>query len=629
MHGSMRYLFLALLSFCFILMPSATRAQKPSGNPAPQENTLAPSWETQKSARTFVLQIPAPRGQITDRSGAPLAQTRVSYNLAINFPTPLNLTDNGALSFAHEQMALARSLIARKVAATDEQILKHYHNRGVLPMDVALDLQSSDVEAVKQREPRNLSLHAVYQRFYPGGALAGHILGYAGRAGRALENPIQNNDLLWPASEGRDGLEQTFNDQLTGKNGQLNMVFDVNGRKASEKIAIPPQPGYNVVTTLDAHIQQLAEEALSKGAKRGALVVVDPNNGDILAMASTPCYNPNAFVPAISAEAFKALQNDPNIPLLPRAFRSAYPPGSTFKVTVGLAALESGSVSLKDEFGCPGAMQIGNMTFRNWKHGDSGSLDFVGALTQSCDTWFYQVGLKTGAQPIIDWSTKMGFGAKTGIPLASEAEGRVPTQDYMRKVYGRKFLDGDIANLSIGQGDLLVTPLQMAEAMAAVGNGGTLYRARLVQQVQSIESQIVTAYEPGARETLDIQPKILAAMKKAMVAVVSSPAGTAGRAQVDNVEIAGKTGTAQWGPKKRERNAAWFAGFAPADKPRYAFAALYESEPNQSAHGGTYAAPMIHKVMQDLFKDESKSKGKQKSKPRVRRAEPVPTEESD
>lgn len=634
MHGSMRYLFLALLSFCFALTPFATHAQQPSANSAPQQdsnaNALAPSWETQKSARTFVLQIPAPRGQITDRSGAPLAQTRVSYNLAINFPTPLNLTDNGALTFAHEQMALARSLIARKVAATDEQILKHYRNRGVLPMDIAFDLQSSDVEAVKAREPGNLSLHAVYQRFYPGGALAGHILGYAGRAGRALENPIQNNDLLWPASEGREGLEQTFNDQLTGKNGQLNMVFDVNGRKASEKIAIPPQPGYNVVTTLDAHIQQLAEEALAKGAKRGAVVIVDPNNGDILAMASTPCYNPNAFVPAISAEAFKALQNDPNIPLLPRAFRSAYPPGSTFKVTVGLAALESGSVSLKDEFGCPSAMRIGNMTFRNWKKGDSGSLDFVGALTQSCDTWFYQVGLKTGAQPIIDWSSKMGFGAKTGIPLASEAEGRVPTQDYMRKVYGRKFLDGDIANLSIGQGDLLVTPLQMAEAMAAVGNGGTLYRARLVQQVQSIENQIVTAYEPGARETLDIQPKILAAMKKAMVAVVSSPSGTAGKAQVDNVEIAGKTGTAQWGPKKRERNAAWFAGFAPADKPRYAFAALYESEPNQSAHGGTYAAPMIHKVMEDLFKDETKGKGKDKAKPRARRAEPAPTtEESD
>src|SRR5438067_10452744 len=196
----------------------------------------------------------------------------------------------------------------------------------------------------------------------------------------------------------------------------------------------------------------------------------------------------------------------------------------------------------------------------------------------------------------------------------------------MRKVYKRKFLDGDVANLSIGQGDLLVTPLQMAEAMASVGNGGTLYRARLVQQVQSIENQIVTAYDVSAKETLNIEPKILAAMKKAMVAVVSSPAGTAGKAAIDDVDIAGKTGTAQWGPKKKERNAAWFAGFAPADKPRYAFAALYESEPNQSAHGGTYAAPMIGKVMEELFKDESKGKGKKPKQPRVRRAEPVEQE---
>ncbi|MEA3186493.1 MAG: penicillin-binding protein 2, partial [Chthoniobacter sp.] len=474
-------------------------------------------------------------------------------------------------------------------------------------------------ERVKQRAPRNLSLHAIYQRVYPDGALAGHIIGYAGRAGRTPDGPIQNNEMLWPNAEGREGLEQTFNDQLTGKPGQLNIAFDATGRKASEKIAIPPQPGYNVVTTLDENIQRLAEETLSKGAKRGALVVLDPNNGDVLAMASWPSYNPNLFVPSITPEAFKALQDDPNVPLLPRAYRSAYPPGSVFKVAVGLAALESHSIRADDEFNCPKAMEIGNTTMHNWKKTDSGMLNFHDALAQSCDTWFYQVGIKTGAQPIIDWAVKMGFGSKTGIPLASEAEGRVPTNEYMKKIYGRRLLDGDVANLSIGQGDLLVTPLQMAQAMAAVGNGGTLYRTRLVQQVQSIDSQIVTAYEIGARGTLDIDPRILSEMKKAMVAVVSSPMGTAGKAGVDNVDVAGKTGTAQWGPKKKERNAAWFAGFAPADKPRYAFAALYESEINQSAHGGTYAAPMIGKVLEELFKGETK--GKQRAK-RSRRAEP-------
>lgn len=629
MPGPMRFLLpLFFLTMSLVAQEAVTQIAPAAPAKGAMENALQPSWETQKQARTYVLQIPPPRGQITDRNGVPLAQTRVSYNLAINFPTPLNLGERGVLSFAHEQMEIARGLVERKIAITDEAVLKHYGNRGVLPLDVALDLLPADIEVMKQRAPRYLSLHPVYQRFYPGGALAGQVLGYAGRGGRRADGPIQNNDLLWPNAEGRDGLEQTFNDQLTGKPGQLNITFDATGRKASEKIAIPPQPGYNVVTTLDEKIERLCEEALAKGVKRGAFVVIDPNNGDVLALASWPCYNPNAFIPTISTEAFKALQDDPNVPLLPRAFRSAYPPGSVFKVTVGLAALESHSVKLDDEYNCPHAMEIGNTTMHNWKKTDSGMMNFHTALAQSCDTWFYQVGIKTGSQPIIDWALKMGFGSKSGIPLASEAEGRVPTNDYMKKVHGRKLLDGDVANLSIGQGDLLVTPLQMAQAMGAVANGGTLYRTRLVQQVQSIDSQIVTAYEVGARATLDADPKIMAALKKAMAAVVSN--GTGGKAQVDGIEVAGKTGTAQWGPKSKERNAAWFAGFAPADQPRYAFAALYESEPGQSAHGGTYAAPMVAKVLRELFNDEPKGKkGKRAHKAETGETPPPKTEEAD
>lgn len=605
---------------------AATPAQDAGAGTAP-ENTLAPSWETQRQARTYILQIPAPRGQITDREGRPLAQTRVSYNLALNFPTAPPMSDPETLDFAHDQISLARTLTEREISVSDEAILKHYHNRGLLPLDIAMDLLPGEVAAVKQQPQEHLSLHPEYQRFYPNGPLAGHILGYAGRSGRQADGPVQNNDELWPVAEGREGLEKTFNAQLTGKNGQMNVAFDSMGQKASEKIVIPPQPGANVITTLDEETQRITEEALNKGARRGAIVLVDATNGDIVAMASTPCYNPNAFVPTISAATFKALNDDPGIPLLPRAFRSAYPPGSTFKVPVGIAALESGSIKLTDEFSGPPSIKIGGLTFHNWKKSDAGMLDFVSALTQSCDTWFYQVGIKTGADPIITWAEKMGFGVKTGIPLESEAEGRVPTQDYMKKVYGRKFLDGDVANFSIGQGDLLVTPLQMAEAMAAVGNGGTLYRARLVQQVQTYNNQIVMAYDVAAKEELGIDPKILAAVKKGMVAVVYSPSGTAGKAAIDQAQIAGKTGTAQWGPKARQRDAAWFAGFVPADKPKYAFAAVYEGEIGESTHGGTYAAPMIAKIMEQLFKSDSK--GKKSGHSHHRAPTPEPQETND
>jgi penicillin-binding protein 2 len=600
--------------------PSAPSAPPPATVPA-DDTTLKPSWETQTKAGTYLLGIPAPRGQITDRNGNPLAQTRVSYNLALVFPPSRELTETNVLGFARQQIALAKKLTERDIAVTDEQVLKHFRNRRVVPLDIAFDVLPTDIEAIKKRSPENLMLRAVYQRFYPDGKLAGQIIGYAGRTGRTPDSPLQNNDLLWPNSEGREGLEQAFNEQLNGKPGQLNLTIDASGSKASEKIVVPPLPGYNVVTTLDEDIQRLTEQVLSKGATRGAIVIVDPNNGDILAMASQPCFNPNAFVPSISASAFKALQDDPNIPLLPRAFRSAYPPGSTFKVVVGLAALESGKIHLDDEFACPAAMEIGNLTFHNWKKENAGSLTFVGALTQSCDTWFYQAGIKTGSAPIIDWAQRMGLGVKTGIPLASEADGRVPTNEYMKKLYGRKMLDGDLANLSIGQGDLLVTPLQMAQAMAVVANGGTLYQTRLVQQVQSADGQIVAAYSVRAKDQIAIRPETLAALKKAMVQVVSSPMGTAGKAEVPGVALAGKTGTAQWGPKKNERLAAWFAGFVPADKPKYAFAALYESEPRQTGiHGGTYAAPMIGKIMGELFKDATKGK---KAKPKPKKPEPV------
>lgn len=580
-----------------------------------QDENVKPTWETQRLARTYILAIPAPRGQISDRNGEPLAQTRVSYNLGISFPTPLDFANSAAIAYARQQIAIAERLTSRRISISDETILKQYGNRGILPLDIAQDLTSQEQDVVTKQGGPGLKIHPVYLRFYPHGALAAHLLGYAGRAGRPLDGPVQNNELLWPETEGREGLELTFNEQLTGKPGQQTFNFDAQGKRVSEKISVPPEPGYNVVTTLDVNIQKLCEKALSEGAKRGAMVIMDPNTGDILAMASWPSFDPNLFIPSISPEQFKALNDNPNLPLLSRAYRSSYPPGSTFKIIVGLAALESGKIGIDDEFSGPPSLQVGNIVMHNWKKEDAGMLNFAGALEQSCDTWFYQVGIKTGPQPIVEWALKFGFAAKTGIPLRAEAEGRIPTNDYMKKIYGRPLLAGDMANLSIGQGDALVTPLQVAQAMATIGNGGTLYKTRLVQQVQSLDDKIVTGYELQVRDEIEMQPEIIVELRKAMVAAVSGGHGTAHKAALENVEVAGKTGTAQWGPKNNERYAAWFAGFVPADKPKYAFAALYESDPNQKdAHGGTVAAPMVGKVLRELFPEESRSARRQRHK---------------
>ena len=627
------------LGLLVLLLPWALRGQTPTASPAPgasppaaEEEEIAPTFETQKLARAYVLDIPAPRGQITDRTGAPLAQNKLSYNLAIIFPTPLDFSDPQAVSFTREKIDRAEKLIDRKIKISDETILRHYHNRGILPLEIVQNLAPSEYDEVKEKMPPGMTVRTVYVRTYPNGKLGGQIIGYTGRTGRNPDGIIDNHETLWPETEGREGLEQTFNEMLKGKHGEYKITFDKDGRKTSEKLTTPPVPGYTVVTTLDLRLQELAEKALESKAKRGAIVILDPHNGDILAMASCPSYNPNVFIPSISAEKFKALQDDPDIPLLPRAFRSSYPPGSTFKVAVGIAALESGAVRPNDEFQCAPSIEVGNLTFHNWKKTDRGALNFVQALTESCDTWFYQVGIKTGAEPIIDWALKLGFGAKCGIPLRGEVEGRVPNDQYMKATHGRKLLNGDVANLSIGQGDTQVTPLQMAQAMAIIANGGTVYQTRLVHQVQTLDNEIVSAYQVRAKRTIDLSPETMDQLRTGLVDAVNGPAGTAHSASLDNVEVAGKTGTAQWGPKAKERTAAWFAGFLPSTQPQYAFASLYEGEVGSKVHGGTTAAPMIGEIFKQIYKGGPQSNGRGRPAPtesNTRRAEPVEDDQSD
>jgi penicillin-binding protein 2 len=610
--------------------PSPVTAASPGISPAEEEETIVPTFETQKLARTYILDIPAPRGQITDRTGAPLAQTKLSYNLAITFPTPLDFVDTKVLSFAHEKIGQAEKLIGRSIKIPDELILRHYHNRGILPFEIAQNLTQTENDAVKDKMPSGMMVRPIYIRSYPNGKVGGQIVGYTGKTGRNLDGIIDNHETLWPETEGREGLEQTFNEMLKGKHGEYKLTFDKDGRKTSEKLIAPPVPGNNVITTLDLRLQELAEKALEAKAKRGAIVILDPNTGDILAMASMPTYDPNAFVPSISAEKFKALQDDPDIPLLPRAFRSSYPPGSTFKVAVGIAALESGTIRPSDEYQCVPAIDVGNVTFHNWKKENRGSLNFVQALTESCDTWFYQVGIKTGADPIIDWALKLGFGAKCGIPLRGEVEGRVPNDQYMKATHGRKLGGGDIANLSIGQGDVLVTPLQMAQSMAIIANGGTFFQTRLIHQVQTFNNEIVSAYQVRAKRTIDVSPETMDQLRTGLINAVNGGAGTAHQASLDNVEVAGKTGTAQWGPKTKERTAAWFAGFLPADQPLYAFAALFEGDVGSKVHGGSAAAPMIGDVFKQVYKNvQGNGRRRGGTEPTVRRAQRVDEDTSD
>ena len=269
---------------------------------------------------------------------------------------------------------------------------------------------------------------------------------------------------------------------------------------------------------------------------------------------------------------------------------------------------------MDDEFTGPTSITIGNILFHNWKKTDAGDLNFVQALAQSCDTWFYQVGIKTGPDKIIDWAHRFGFGQKTGLPLRDESAGLVPDNDYMKRVHKRKFYDGDTANLSIGQGDLEVTPIQMAQAMATLANGGMFHQTRLVEQVQTLDNGIASAYQVRSRRDVGLTEDVFATLKKGMQMVVDH--GTAAQARVSGVDVGGKTGTAQWGAgnndKSKSRTAWWFVGFAPMDKPQYAFASLVEGDAGDNRHSGSTAVPLVGKVLRDIYKKNKPEKKKKR-----------------
>jgi penicillin-binding protein 2 len=589
-------------------VPAASGATKPVIATPPTDLNIAPSWETQKLARTFVFTIPAPRGQIVDRNGAPFAQTRIAHNLAIQFPTPSQFSDSEASRYVFDQLAIARGILRRDVTLDADKALKHYKNRSAMPLVLtSIVLKPHEADAIRRANPAGLALQPVYQRFYPQGQMAAHIIGYAGRSGGYPTGPIENNELLFPESEGREGLEKTYNAKLTGKPGVMHVSFDAQGKKSAEKITQAPVPGETVVLTLDLTLQDAVERSVLATKRPGAMVITNPNTGEILAMASLPSYDPNIFVPRISEEDYALLKDDKTTPLFPRAFGSAYPPGSTFKIITGLAAMNEGIVDPNDEFEGSPSMEIAGRTFHNHTKKHQGSLAFAPALTVSCNTYFYRVGLKAGGQPILDYAARLGFGSRTGIPLEADENGNLMTNEYMLKVHNRRLMPGDVANLSIGQGDTLVTPLQMALAMGTIGNGGTVYKPRLVLQVQSVDDKISQGFDLRVYDQIEIDKDVMKALRAGMVGVVHGRGGTATNASVPGFKIAAKTGTAQWGSGAKEKVAAWFAGFAPSERPRYAFAAVYEGrEARDDVHGGSHAAPVVARVLREVLKPEPK-----------------------
>ncbi len=321
---------------------------------------------TRKDARTITLKIPAPRGQIVDRTGEPLAQNEVAYQVALQFEQFQDVDRDYVVSWARERMGRLKGLVDIPHEKTDDELYAHYKDRRWLPLYVSSQIRGKEAKLIEPRLGSGLVLYPVYRRVYPENGVAAHILGYAGSVGKLPTGPINFNEPLWEESEGRAGLEKLFDRQLTGEDGMKRLLFDEKGNKLLEEQVKRPRPGGTVVTTLNLKWQKLAEKVLGKGCERGAFVVIDVVTGEVLVMASRPTFDLNTFIPGISSTDFKALQDDPENPLFGRAFQSAYPPASSYKPVVALAALNEGVVTEFSEVYSPASIRIGNHTFKNW-----------------------------------------------------------------------------------------------------------------------------------------------------------------------------------------------------------------------------------------------------------------------
>ncbi|CAN5119939.1 penicillin-binding protein 2 [soil metagenome] len=580
----------SLLVLGLLTLPLASHAEEEGG--------IAPSAYTRADARTMTFSVPAPRGQILDRTGAPFANSILAYHLGIRLPNLGNDPPNSEiLRIARERVDKANALLGARFALEPSSILTHYTHRRWLPLRLSPILTEAQLEKcrpVADDTSSGLALEPVYRRSYPAGRAAAHIIGYVGRKTPPETGEIVEGELLFEDYEGRSGLEEIYDDKLTGTPGRINYVFDGDGQVLSKTVINPPVPGRDVVVTLDLAMQELAERILERDTKRGALVVLDAGRGDILALASWPTFDPNSFVPSISASAYAKLRDDPAAPLFPRAYASAYPPGSTFKPVVALAALERGTVTPYSEYYCPISLNIDGREFHNWnRKNPEGNLDVRGALARSCNTWFYQAGIDTGAANILYVSRLLGFGEPLQLPLSNPATGTLPEAPFFRQ---------KTANLSIGQGEFTASPLQIAASLGAIANGRSLPQLRLVSQIQDYEHRILEYAPTKARGILPFSSAHIATVQDGMWQVVNTARGTAKAVQRARPAIAGKTGTSQWGQVGgKPRYLSLFGGFTFSSNPQLAFVAVYEGIPGETVAGARQAAPMISSFLDSLY----------------------------
>ncbi len=553
------------------------------------------------SNRIYVVPIVPNRGLILDRNGVVMAQNYSGYTLEI---APSKVADMDALIAELSKLVE----ITPKDIKRFQKLLTERQTMGTMPIRSQLsDEEVARVSAQQYRFP-GVEVKARLFREYPFTDMTSHLIGYVGRINQNDIDQLDEDDVasnyLGSDYIGKTGIEQSYEKDLHGKTGFEQVEVDAGGRAVRVLSRTAPQSGSNLMLTLDAKLQEVAETAF--GEYRGALVALDPTNGEVLAFVSKPGYDPGLFIDGIDTETWDELNNSPDTPLNNRALRGQYPPGSTIKPFMALAGLFYGTRSPTHAISDPGYYMLpgSRHQYRDWKAGGHGAVDMFKSIVISCDTYYYGLATEMGIDNMHSYLSRFGFGQKTGLDMEGEVSGLLPSPEWKNKRYQQIWYPGDTVSAGIGQGYNLVTPLQLAYATAILANDGVAFQPHLIREKRPAGGGAVMT-EPKQMFDLKIDPENLKLVKSAMEAV-TKPGGTAAVASYGaTYRMAGKTGTAQviaikqgekYDAKKvseYNRDHAWFIAFAPADKPRIAMAVLVEN----GGHGGTTAAPIARKVM--------------------------------
>ncbi|MGE4232711.1 MAG: penicillin-binding protein 2 [Bacteriovoracia bacterium] len=564
------------------------------------------------------VKIPAPRGMIFDRNKTLLVDNQPAFDLEIT-PQELSASKNS------KKILEKLSKMIKMPAAEIERILEDAKGQfSYLPVRIKQDLTNDEVgviEAHKLDLP-GVSIQIDIRRTHIYHDMAAHLMGYIGEINPnelpSLNKKIDSSGIPYKMGDviGKFGLESRWEPSLRGIDGEEYIEVDALGHRKKTVKGItsslspkPSVPGKNLILTLDQTLQLVAREAfekLYKDKKIGAVIALNVKTGEILASMSQPSFNPTAFSRGVSTQLWNSLLQNKYHPLRDKTIQDHYSPGSTFKVVTAIAGLEEKAIDEHTTFNCAGSIRLGNRSYRCWSRSGHGNINVVNALTHSCDVFFYRLGQKLGIDTIAKYATMMGLGKQTGVNLAHEETGLIPTEAWKLKRYKQEWIAGETLSCAIGQSYILTTPIQLASIYGLIANGGALFRPYIVKQIESPDGSVLKQFQPDKIRDVGIRPETLALIRKGLWGVTNTPGGTAYRQMIPGIEVGAKTGTTQVVRmsdtkvnQKCEsmpfdiRDNGTFVAYAPADDPEIAVAVVAE----HSCHGASGAGPIAMAVI--------------------------------